>query len=35
MGPITGRLLAEWIVDGKPSMDLSAVRWTRFNDIYL
>jgi sarcosine oxidase subunit beta len=35
LGPITGRLLAEWIVDGAPSMDLSAVRWTRFNDIYL
>ncbi len=35
LGPITGRLLAEWIVDGKPSMDLSAVRWTRFDDIYL
>jgi sarcosine oxidase subunit beta len=35
LGPITGRLLAEWIVDGAPSMDLSAVRWTRFSDIYL
>jgi sarcosine oxidase subunit beta len=35
LGPITGRLLAEWIVDGTPSMDLSAVRWTRFSDIYL
>ena len=35
LGPITGRLLAEWIVDGKPSMDLSAVRWTRFNDIHV
>ena len=35
LGPITGRLLAEWIVDGTPSMDLSAVRWTRFDDIYL
>ena len=35
LGPITGRLLAEWIVDGAPSMDLSAVRWTRFNDIYI
>ena len=35
LGPITGRLLAEWIVDGAPSMDLSAVRWTRFDDIYL
>ena len=35
LGPITGRLLAEWIVDGEPSMDLSAVCWTRFDDIYL
>jgi sarcosine oxidase subunit beta len=35
LGPITGRLLAEWIVDGNPSMDLSAVRWTRFDSIYL
>ena len=35
LGPITGRLLAEWIVDGTPSMDLSALRWTRFDSIYL
>ncbi len=34
LGPITGRVLAEWIVDGTPSMDLSAVRWTRFDSIY-
>lgn len=35
LGPITGKLLAEWIVDGTPSMDLSAVRWTRFDSINL
>jgi sarcosine oxidase subunit beta len=35
LGPITGRFLAEWIVDGTPSMDLSAVSWTRFDNIYL
>ena len=35
LGPITGRLMAEWIVDGKPSMDLHGVRWTRFENIYL
>ena len=35
MGPIIGRVLAEWIVDGKPSMDVNGVRWTRFENIYL
>jgi sarcosine oxidase subunit beta len=35
LGPITGRLLAEWIIDGKPSMDLRGVRWTRFDNIFL
>jgi len=29
-GPITGRLLAEWIVDGQPSIDLAALRPDRF-----
>jgi sarcosine oxidase subunit beta len=35
LGPITGRMLSEWIVDGEPSMDLTGVRWTRFDNIYL
>lgn len=35
LGPITGRLLAEWIVDGKPSMDVNGLRWTRFENVYL
>jgi glycine/D-amino acid oxidase-like deaminating enzyme len=30
MGPIAGRLVAELIVDGKPSLDLSAFRFSRF-----
>jgi len=29
-GPITGRLLAEWILDGQPSIDLSMTRANRF-----
>ncbi len=35
LGPITGRMLSEWIVDSEPSMDLTGVRWTRFDNIYL
>ncbi len=30
MGPIAGRLVSELIVDGKPSRDLSAFRFSRF-----
>lgn len=30
LGPVVGRLMAEWIVDGKSTMDLSAFRWNRF-----
>lgn len=30
MGPLMGRLLTEWILDGKPSLDLHAMRYTRF-----
>src|SRR5262249_55173926 len=30
MGPIAGRLVSEIIVDGKPSLDLSAFRFSRF-----
>jgi len=33
-GPIVGKLMAEWIADGKSSMDLSAFKWTRFKEIY-
>jgi len=33
MGPIVGKMISEWIVDGKPSMDLSEFRWTRFDKI--
>lgn len=32
MGPIVGRLLAEWIDTGEPSLDLSAFRARRFVD---
>lgn len=34
LGPIVGRLISEWIVNGEPSLDLSGLRWTRFNYIY-
>ncbi len=30
MGPIAGRLLAELVLDGKPSLDLHAMRFSRF-----
>ena len=32
IGPIVGKLMAEWIADGKSSMDLSEFRWGRFED---
>ncbi|MBR8330111.1 FAD-binding oxidoreductase [Burkholderia ambifaria] len=32
MGPIVGRLLAEWVDTGEPSLDLSAFRARRFVD---
>ena len=31
LGPIVGKLMAEWIVDGKSSMDLSQFGWSRFS----
>jgi glycine/D-amino acid oxidase-like deaminating enzyme len=30
IGPVVGRLLAEWLLDGRPSLDLSAFRRSRF-----
>jgi glycine/D-amino acid oxidase-like deaminating enzyme len=30
LGPIVGKLMAELMVDGKSSLDLSAFRWGRF-----
>jgi glycine/D-amino acid oxidase-like deaminating enzyme len=30
MGPIAGRLISELILDGKPSLDLSGFRFSRF-----
>jgi glycine/D-amino acid oxidase-like deaminating enzyme len=30
MGPIAGRLVAELILDGKPSLDTSGFRFSRF-----
>jgi glycine/D-amino acid oxidase-like deaminating enzyme len=30
LGPVIGRIMAEWVVDGKPSFDLHAMRYTRF-----
>ncbi len=32
LGPIVGKLIAEWILDGQSSMDLNALRWDRFNN---
>lgn len=32
LGPIVGKLMAEWIADGKSSMDLSGFRWSRFKN---
>ena len=32
IGPIAGRLMAELIADGKPSLDLQAFRYARFAD---
>jgi glycine/D-amino acid oxidase-like deaminating enzyme len=32
MGPIAGRLVSEIIVDAKPSLDLSALRFGRFKE---
>lgn len=34
-GPMIGKLMTKWILDGKSSLDLSAFRWTRFDKIYL
>jgi D-amino-acid dehydrogenase len=31
LGPVTGRLLAQWILDGAPSEDLSLLRPQRFS----
>ncbi len=30
IGPVVGRLLSEWLLDGKPSLDLSAFKLDRF-----
>jgi glycine/D-amino acid oxidase-like deaminating enzyme len=32
MGPIAGRLVSELILDGKPSLDCSAFRFSRFEE---
>ena len=32
LGPVTGKLLSEWILDGAPSMDISLLRPDRFTD---
>ncbi len=32
MGPITGKLMAETIAEGRPSLDLNAFRFTRFSE---
>ena len=34
LGPVVGRLISEWIVDGRPSLDLGDFRWTRFKGIF-
>lgn len=30
LAPLTGQLLAEWMIDGQPSLDLQPFRWDRF-----
>lgn len=30
IGPVVGRLLSEWLLDGRPSVDVSAFRLDRF-----
>lgn len=35
LGPIVGRLISEWIVEGKPSLDMDHFRWTRFENVFL
>jgi glycine/D-amino acid oxidase-like deaminating enzyme len=30
IGPVVGRLLSEWLLDGSPSLDVSAFRRERF-----
>jgi glycine/D-amino acid oxidase-like deaminating enzyme len=30
IGPVVGRILSEWLLDGKPSLDVSAFRLDRF-----
>jgi len=30
LGPVVGKLMAEWIADGYSSLDLSGFRWSRF-----
>ena len=32
LAPITGRLIAEWLIDGRPSLDLSPVRAIRLRE---
>ena len=32
LGPIVGKLMAEWIAEGKSSLDLSLFGWSRFED---
>ena len=31
LGPATGKLIAEWITEGQSSIDLSGMRWNRFD----
>jgi glycine/D-amino acid oxidase-like deaminating enzyme len=30
IGPVVGQLLCEWLLDGRPSLDVSAFRRDRF-----
>jgi D-amino-acid dehydrogenase len=30
LGPVTGKLISEYVLDGKPSLDLTALRLERF-----
>ena len=33
LGPVVGKLMAEWIADGRSSMDLSGFSWSRFESL--
>ncbi|MBF0280120.1 MAG: FAD-binding oxidoreductase [SAR324 cluster bacterium] len=34
LGPAVGKVMAEWIADGRSSIELGGLKWTRFESIY-